>query len=53
MNTVVVNLLSVLRGARLRVWLRHVRLGREWAGPFPFTPNPARGRAEGGCHGET
>ena len=37
--------------ARLRIWLRHVHLGREWASPFPFTPNPAHECAEGGCHG--
>lgn len=25
------------------MWLRDMHLGREWAGPFPFTPSPARG----------
>jgi len=24
------------------MWLRQMHLGREWASPFPFTPNPAR-----------
>lgn len=36
--------------ARLRMWLRHSHLGKEWAGPFPFTPNPARERADGARH---
>ena len=35
-------------GARLRMWLRDMHLGREWAGPFPFTPNPAHACADGG-----